>query len=153
MHSKYGRRLKLTAKAEYAVKKNKARRAIGKAKHDAWTEWYEELNHPEEAKKIYRIAKQGAESQKDTMEVTVIKNSNDVILTEGDKIKARWKEYFGELLNVENDRDVPTEGPIENITTEEIRNAVKMMKKGKAPGLQRYRVRFWRPYWNLAKIF
>lgn len=50
----------------------------------------------------------------------------------------RWKEYFEKLLNESNEfvvgRVAPTEGPVEEITNEEIRSALASMKKGKAPG-------------------
>ena len=54
------------------------------------------------------------------------------------KIKARWREYFSNLLNVENAREqlweVPTvEGPVQEIR-EEVKKAIESVKKGKAAG-------------------
>ena len=52
--------------------------------------------------------------------------------------EVRWREYFSNLLNVENAREqfgeVPAvEGPVHEISREEVKNAIERMKKGKAP--------------------
>jgi len=136
---KWQKNTNTATKTEYNQKKNLAKKAVGRAKHEAWREWYEELDTPEGAQKIYKIARQLGESQKDVGEMTVIKDGDGAILTEEEKIKKRWKDYFHELLNVENERDElsegsPREGPIENITIEEIKAAMKKMKRKKAAG-------------------
>ena len=61
------------------------------------------------------------------------------MLTDGEKIKERWREYYTTLLNKENQRDEledtpPVEGPIEELTRKEIKDAIKAMKKRKAAG-------------------
>ena len=61
------------------------------------------------------------------------------MLTDGEKIKERWRKYYTALLNKENQRDEleytpPVEGPIEELTRKEIKDAIKAMKKGKAAG-------------------
>ena len=55
------------------------------------------------------------------------------------KIKERWREYFSNLLNVENAREqlgeVPAvEGQVQEISREEVKKAIESMKKGKAAG-------------------
>ena len=54
---------------------------------------------------------------------------------EEDKIKKRWKEYFEELLNVENEREERSEeavsGPIMEIIIEEVDKAVKSLRSSK----------------------
>ncbi|GFR73286.1 RNA-directed DNA polymerase from mobile element jockey-like [Elysia marginata] len=67
----------------------------------------------------------------------VIKDQQGEVLTDGEKIKERWREYYTTLLNKENQRDEledipPVEGPIEELTRKEIIDAIKAMKKGKA---------------------
>ena len=69
----------------------------------------------------------------------MIKDQQGEVLTDGKKIKERWKEYYTTLLNKENQRDEledtsPVEGPIEELTRKEIRDAIKAMKKGKVAG-------------------
>ncbi len=50
----------------------------------------------------------------------------------------RWKRYFSELLNVENQYEIEdhlkVEGPIMGVTEKEVEEALKRMKRGKAPG-------------------
>ena len=53
--------------------------------------------------------------------------------------KRIWKNYMEEIMNKENDWDHATtaciiEGPIKNVTREEIAMAIKVMKLGKAAG-------------------
>ena len=97
------------------------------------------METPEGEKTIYKITKQKMKSQKDIGERVVIKDQSGNILTEADKIRGRWREYFNQLLNIENSRDPlhevkPVEGPIENIKETEVEKAVERMKKGKATG-------------------
>ena len=58
-------------------------------------------------------------------------------MTENDKIKSRWESYFNHLLNEENPRvvfgdGVPNEGITSGISREEVKEALKKMKSGKA---------------------
>ena len=60
-------------------------------------------------------------------------------MTDREKIKQRWREYYTALLNKENQRDEledtpQVEGPIKELTRKEIKDAIKAMKKGKAAG-------------------
>ena len=62
------------------------------------------------------------------------------MLFDKDKISLRWAEYFEELLNVENKRELLTEmykleGPEKWIEVEEVREAMSGMKSNKAPGV------------------
>ena len=64
------------------------------------------------------------------------------MLTDDVKIKERWREYFSNLLNVENAREqlgeVPTvEGPVQEISREEVKKATESMKKRNAAGCSR----------------
>ena len=77
---------------------------------------------------IYKVAKQRARSRRDIEEVNVIKNQIGEMLTDEVKIKAS-------LLNVENAREqlgeVPAvEGPVLEISREEVKKAIESMKKG-----------------------
>ena len=52
----------------------------------------------------------------------------------------RWKEYFEKLMNEENSREPRTEEPevvseeVNFVSREEVKNALRRMKKGKAVG-------------------
>jgi hypothetical protein len=70
-----------------------------------------------------------------------VNNKGGVIVTDEGEIRDRWKEYFDQLLNEEFDWDRRnlTEagvvcGPSEEISEEEVFNAVGAMKNGKAGG-------------------
>jgi len=73
--------------------------------------------------------------------VNAIKDQIGEMLTDEVKIKERWREYFSNVLNVENAREhlgeVPAvEGPVQKISREEGKKAIESMKKGKAAGAQ-----------------
>ncbi len=50
----------------------------------------------------------------------------------------RWRRYFSELLNEENQYELEDhlkgEGPILGMTVKEVEEALRKMKRGKAPG-------------------
>ena len=123
----------------YKEKKKEAKRAVAKAKDEGYKEWYDNLGTKEGEKMIYRIARQRAEAKRDILEIKVLKDQQGQLLTEGEKIKERWRDYYDNLLNIENHREVleeepPVEGPIEELTGKEIKEAIMAMKKGKAAG-------------------
>ena len=72
-------------------------------------------------------------------QIRCIKNKDGEVLLDDDKIKGRWKEYFEELFNVENDRiqrDVQQREirDVQDISEEEVRDAMRKMKNNKAVG-------------------
>ena len=72
-------------------------------------------------------------------DIAYIKDSNGTILTDEDKIKARWKESFENLLNVGNEREEiestePVQGPIPSVNDTEIRKQLSKMGRNKAYG-------------------
>jgi len=126
-------------KEAYKQAKREAKIAVAKAKTDAWKEWYENLESKEGERTIYRIARQRARNRKDIGEMTAIRNQEGDIIIKELEVKRRWREYFNTLLNVENDREPPTdipptEGPVKIIGLHETKLALKKMKTGKAPG-------------------
>ena len=79
------------------------------------------------------------EAYKNTKRVNVIKDQIGEMLTDEVKIKEKWRKYFSNILNVENAREqlgeVPAvEGPVQDISREEVKKAIESMKKGKAAG-------------------
>ena len=73
---------------------------------------------------IYKVAKQRARSRRDIGEVNVIKDQIWEMLTDEVKIKGRWREYFGNLLHVENAREQLGEVPaVEGLVQEEVKKA------------------------------
>ena len=62
----------------------------------------------------------------------------------------RWKEYFEKLMNEENDREPRTEEAevvdeeVNCVSREEVKNALRKMKKGKAVGPDELPVEVWK---------
>ena len=78
---------------------------MAKAKNEAYKEWYDKMGTEEGERLIYKVAQQRATSRRDIGEVNVIKDQTGDMLTDEVKIKERWREYFSNLLNVENARE------------------------------------------------
>ncbi|XP_047487258.1 uncharacterized protein LOC125038065 [Penaeus chinensis] len=123
----------------YKEAKREPKIALAKAKEEAWREWYEKMETKEEERIIYKVAKQRAQSRQDVGEISVIKDKDGVLLTDENKIKERWREYFSNLLNVENEWDPlqecpPVEGPLPDINEKEVEDEIKKMKCERATG-------------------
>ncbi|XP_076065313.1 uncharacterized protein LOC143039320 [Oratosquilla oratoria] len=111
-----------------------AKRAVAQARAAALQGMSEELETKEGQRKIYKIAKERNRATKDLTLAKQIKDKNDKILTDPDKIRMRWREYYEELLNQENPRirrgtGVGMEGEVDPIREAEVREALKKMKK------------------------
>ena len=68
-----------------------------------------------------------------------MKDEEGRTLYKSEEINERWKEYFSILLNTENEREVGNgidsmEGPIDCVKKEEVKEAIRKMKSGKAGG-------------------
>ena len=113
---------------------------MAKAKEKAYEELYEKSNSKEGEKDLYRLAKQRDKTSKDVQQVGLIKDSDGNVLTSEDDVLRRWKEYFDQLMNEENERETrlenaePVNKEVKQITKEEVRRTLKRMKVGKAVG-------------------
>ncbi|KAK3569677.1 hypothetical protein QTP86_002626 [Hemibagrus guttatus] len=80
----------------------------------------------------------------------VIKDRDGRVLTSEESVQRRWKEYFEELMNEENEREKRIEGvnsveqKVDKIRKDEVRKALKMMKSGKAVGPDDIPVEVWK---------
>ena len=122
----------------YRSKNKIAKRVVATARSKQCEVW---LSKPkgEQLKEIFRLAKTTTLSKRDVTGSTCIKARDGTILTSDIDINNRWQTYFDELLNETNPINAdfqaePVEGPIRLIDGHEIENAIKSMKKGKAPG-------------------
>ena len=128
----------------------KQRRQLAKAQTEAYNQLYEDMETKEGEKEAYRVARQRDEASKDVQQVRVIKDAEGNYLVENDDILKRWKEYFEELMNGENDRERRTEAAPENdgeasrISKEEVKKVMAKMKRGKAVGPDDIPVEAWR---------
>ena len=128
----------------YVEARNEAERVKRKAKQDCWNQIgidiEEDLNGTK--KLLYSLEKRYRGKKNEGAYTTKDESSN--WLTQMKDIGKRWREYFSELLNVDSHQEGAGEavlrnvdiivGPENLITLEEVKNAVKKLKKGKSLG-------------------
>ena len=122
----------------YKEKKSKAKKEVAIAKGRAYDNLYTRLETKESEKELYRLARQRDRAGKDVQHVRVIKNGNGNVMVNSEAVLKRWKEYFEKLMNEDNNRDPRTEEAesvneeVNCVSREEVKNALKRMKNGKA---------------------
>ncbi|KAK3562747.1 hypothetical protein QTP86_006961 [Hemibagrus guttatus] len=135
---------------EYKELQRRVKREVSKAKQKAYDELYTRLDTREGEKDLYRLARQRDRDGKDVQQVRVIKDREGRVLTSEESVQRRWKEYFEELMNEENEREKRVEGvnsveqKVDKIRKDEVRKASKRMKSGKAVGPDDIPVEVWK---------
>ncbi|KAK3570154.1 hypothetical protein QTP86_012696 [Hemibagrus guttatus] len=135
---------------EYKELQRRVKREVSKAKQKAYDELYTRLDTREGEKDLYRLASQRDRDGKDVQQVRVIKDRDGRVLTSEESVQRRWKEYFEELMNEENEREKRVEGvnsveqKVDKIRKDEVRKALKRMKSGKAVGPDDIPVEVWK---------
>ncbi|KAK3553800.1 hypothetical protein QTP70_012235 [Hemibagrus guttatus] len=125
----------------------RVKREVSKTKQKANDELYTRLDTREGQKDLYRLARQRDRDGKDVQQVRVIKDRDGRVLTNEESVQRRWKEYFEELMNEENEREKRVEGvnsveqEVDKIRKDEVR---KRMKSGKAIGPDDIPVAVWK---------
>ena len=96
------------------------------------------------------MARQRNRAGKDVQHVRVIKDENGNVMVNSEAVLKRYKEYFKKLMNGENNREPRTEEPevvkeeINCVSREEVKHAVRRMKKGKAVGPDELPIEVWK---------
>ncbi|KAK3510464.1 hypothetical protein QTP70_008662 [Hemibagrus guttatus] len=135
---------------EYKELQRRVKREVSKAKQKAYDELYTRFDTREGEKDLYRLARQRDRDGKDVQQVRVIKHRDGRVLTSEESVQRRWKEYFEELMNEENEREKRVEGvnsveqKVDKIRKDEVRKALKRMKSGKAVGPDNIPVEVWK---------
>ncbi|KAK3572993.1 hypothetical protein QTP86_012029 [Hemibagrus guttatus] len=135
---------------EYKELQRRVKREVSKAKQKAYEELYTRLDTREGEKDLYRLARQRDRDGKEVQQVRVIKDRDGRVLTSEESVQRRWKEYFEELMNEENEREKRVEGvnsveqKVDKIRKDEVRKALKRMKSGKAVGPDDIPVEVWK---------
>ena len=120
------------------------------AKGRAYDDLYARLKTKEGEKELYRLARQRDRAGKDVQHVRIIKDENSNVMVNSEAVLKRWKEYFEKLINKENDRDPRTgEAEVVNeevkcVSGEEVKNALRRMKKDEAVGPDELPVEVWK---------
>ena len=111
---------------------------------------YEELCDRFETKEgTDELAQQRDRQGQGVQKIRVIKNEDGELLMEEEKVKQRWKEYFDGLLNEENPREAwqtyteANAGVVETVSDNEVRNALRRIRRGKSQGPIEIPVKAW----------
>lgn len=130
---------------EYLVKRNEAKEAVKQAKKDTWEEFGRKIedNYIENQKQFWNIVKRlkGNRAPK----VRNIRDETGILQTSTEEILKAWKDYYATKFKDEEteirreEEQQPHEGNDnqdngEEITEEEIKEALKNTKNGKAAG-------------------
>ncbi|MCJ8736375.1 hypothetical protein PDJAM_G00257640 [Pangasius djambal] len=135
---------------EYKDLQRRVKREVSKTKQEAYDELYTRLDTREGQKDLYRLARQRDRDGKDMQQVRVIKDRDGRVLTSEESVQRRWKEYFEELMNEENEREkrveevTSVEQKVDKIRKDEVRKALKRMKSRKAVGPDDIPVEVWK---------
>ena len=125
-------------KRRYQACNNRVKKEVAKAKVAASRTWSEDLDTEEGRQKMFKVAKQMRRDQKDVIGANYIRDSEGNIKVESADVVERWKGYFENLLNVENPNNLeevpPVQGPLEEISQDEVKMALRLAKNGKAAG-------------------
>ena len=137
-------------KKVYKEKKCKEKKAVGMTKGRAYDDLYARLETKEGEKELYRLARQRDRAGKDVQYVRVIKDENGNVMVNSEAVLKRWKEYFKKLMNQENNREPRTEEAegvneeVNCVSREEVKNALRSMKEGKAVGPDELPIEVWK---------
>ncbi|KAJ8709706.1 hypothetical protein PYW08_009710 [Mythimna loreyi] len=142
--------LKAERKSEYDALKKKAKKAVAIAKAKAQDKLYDTLDSPAGQKELYRLSRMRERKARDVCQVRCVRDESGMVLSDNEKIKERWKEYFERLMNEENNWSGVLEnkpvnvGLVRMVSVEEVRVAVNGMKNGKAIGPDGIPVEVWK---------
>ena len=120
------------------------------AKGRAYDNLYARLETKKGEKELNRLARQRDRAGKDVLLVRVIKDKNGNMMVNLEAVLKRWKEYFEKLMNEENNRKPRTEEAkvvneeVNCVSREEVKNALRRMKKGKEIGPDELPVEVWK---------
>ncbi|RJG15641.1 hypothetical protein D4A39_16580, partial [Alcanivorax profundi] len=147
------------SRQEYREMQREAKIEVAKAKQKAYEDMYARLDSAEGERDVYRLARQRDRDGKDVQQVRVIKDREGNVLTGDKRVMERWKEYYDEEVNKENDRESrvveanKVEKEVERISKGEVRRALKRMKRGKAVGPDDIPVEVWKCLGEMAVEF
>ena len=131
------------SRENYVLKRNIAEQVKKTAKWNSWRKIAADLEADLSGTKklIYTVAKNYRKEP--GQQLGAVKSKEGELITDPGGVDDRWREYFQELLNVEQEDEEPEEH-VENlmeepdlhmIRMEELEYAIKKMKNGKASGI------------------
>ena len=127
---------------KYKMAKKAAKRAVSEARGRAYEGPYQLLGMKEGERDIYKMAKIRERKTRDVGQVKCIKDGADQLLVKDEEIKHRWRKYFNKFngenesctIELDDSFDETSMRFVERIQEYEVKEALKMMKGGKAMG-------------------
>ncbi|AQK49513.1 Retrovirus-related Pol polyprotein LINE-1 [Zea mays] len=147
---------------KYRIAKKSAKRAVSRARGQAFDNLYQRLDTKQGEKDIYRMAKIRERKTRDVNQVKCIKDKANQLLVKNEEIKNIWKEYFNKLFNGGNESstieldepfDDNNRGFVRRIQEYEVKEALKRMKVGKAMGPDGIPIEVWRCLGDIAIVW
>ncbi|GKB79394.1 hypothetical protein Tco_0946289 [Tanacetum coccineum] len=145
---------RLRVQERYKEAKKVAKKAVAQAKEKAYEQLYKNLDSKEGANDIFRIAKARARRRRDLGDICFIKDEEGRSITDGEKIKKRWGEYFSSLLNTREpegheevvDPNIRSQFDCyySRINKAEVRISLQKMGRNKAVGMDQIPIESWR---------
>ena len=127
-------------KAEYNAAKKCAKKAVACARKEASEKLMDEMEADNSSKKIFKIARQTVKDGKDVIGNGCVRDEMGTLCV-GERERCEvWKRHMEKVMNEENEWDGIAEaavvhGPLERVTEEEVKDAIKHMKLGRAAGV------------------
>ena len=136
-HGKWKKENTEEARMKYKKSRQNAKRVLSSAKKKKQKEWANDLNDSECQNEM---AKQMVKERQHITGLKCIKGASGKVIVDDKGIKDSLKENMEKLMNEENKWDHKLsaevkEGPADCIRMDEVRAALKEMKRHKAPGL------------------
>jgi len=141
-------------KVTYKAAKKLAKKAVAIAKNDAYERLYQKLETKEGEKDVFKLTKAREKKTRDLGCVRCIKGEDGKVLVEETEITERWRRYFSRLFNGETEYSLRVERGVQEgylnvrecsrISKEEVKEALRRMKSGKAVGPDLIPVEIWK---------
>jgi hypothetical protein len=146
---------------QYKVAKKTVKRAVSEAMGQMYDGLYQRLGMKEGVKDIYRMVKRRERKTRGIIQVKCIKDATERLLTKGEDIKNRWREYFDKLFNKDSgnssvELDISSDDLnrqfIHRIQESEVKDVLKRMKGVKAMDPNVILIEVWRTLEDVAIV-
>ena len=146
---------------KYKSTKKNAKRAMSETRGQTYEDLYQKLSTKESEKNVYKMESLRERKTRDFTQVKCIKDETNRLLVKDDEIKNKLREYFDNLFNGENEStmielddsfDDTNRRFVRRIQESEVKEALKMMKAGKALGPNNIPIEVWRCLGDVAIV-